>query len=216
MNVTARLNSLIFALGAAMLPAPAWSAAPENRPQDQPAGVSEPLETQSAAGNIAELQQLIHDAKLVEMRVTYNGSYGATLMFLPGEMVYYVALFQQKKFWRVIKTQNDIRAETIYADFSKNTASLAESEIRRIKLEAEKAAADRLIAAQQNRADRLQADLDVTQAQQSQVADQQQQQADAIRTLQTEQAAAQVQLRALQMRLQQLQRQTDSDLSPSH
>ena len=33
-------------------------------------------------------------------------------------MLYYVAMFQQKKFWRVIKTQNDVRAESVYTDFA--------------------------------------------------------------------------------------------------
>src|ERR1700761_2188198 len=69
------------------------------------------------SGSVAELQQMIHDGKVMEMRTTYNGSYGASMLFYPDEMTYYVALFQQKKFWRVIKTQTDIKAEAIYADF---------------------------------------------------------------------------------------------------
>jgi predicted nucleic acid-binding Zn-ribbon protein len=127
-------------------------------------------------------------------------------------MLYYVAMFQQKKFWRVIKTQNDARAESVYADFAKSTVQLSDTELRRIKLEAEKAYADRLIATQQNRANRLQADLDVARAQQSQVADRQQQQQEAIRELRNEQAAAQAQLRALQARVQDLQKQQEGDL----
>jgi len=34
-------------------------------------------------GNITELQQMIRDGKVVEMRTTYNGSYGASLLFYP-------------------------------------------------------------------------------------------------------------------------------------
>jgi septation ring formation regulator EzrA len=89
---------------------------------------------------------------------------------------------------------------------------LSDTEIRRIKLEAEKSYADRLIATQQNRASRLQADLEVARAQQSQVADRQQQQQEAIRALRSEQAAAQAQLRALQARVQDLQKQQEGDL----
>jgi hypothetical protein len=148
------------------------------------------------SGSVAELQQMIHDGKVMEMRTTYNGSYGASMLFYPDEMTYYVALFQQKKFWRVIKTQTDIKAEAIYADFAKTTAQLADSEIRREKLQAEKAFADRLIALQQ-----------------SQVADRQAQQQEAIRALRAQQDAAQNELRALQAKVQDLQRQADSDLT---
>jgi hypothetical protein len=167
------------------------------------------------SGSITELQQMIRDGKVVEMRTTYNGSYGASMLFYPDQMTYYVALFQQKKFWRVIKTQTDTRAETVYADFAKSTAQLADSEIRRQKLQAENAFADRLIALQQNRASRLQADVDVARAQQTQVADRQAQQQDAIRTLRTQQDSAQAELRALQTKVQDLQRQADGDLMPA-
>ena len=168
----------------------------------------------TANGNVAELQQMIRDARVKELRTTYNGSYGASLLFYPDEMTFYIALFQQKKFWRVVKTQVDSRAETIYADFAKNSAALADTEIRRTKLEAEKNFADRLIAVQQGRANRLQADLDVARTQQSQVADRQAEQQEAIRSLRAEQDAAQAQLRALQTKVQDLQRQSDVDLMP--
>jgi hypothetical protein len=58
---------------------------------------------------------MIRDGKVRELRTTYNGSYGASMLFYPDEMTFYIALFQQKKFWRVVKTQVDSRAETIYA-----------------------------------------------------------------------------------------------------
>lgn len=167
----------------------------------------------ATTGDVAELQQMIRDGRLTELRTTYNGSYGAALLYYPDEMLYYVALFQQKKFWRVLKTQNDARAEATYAEFSKSTASLGDTEIRRLKLEAEKAYADRLIASQQNRANRLQADLEVARAQQGQVAERQQEQQEAIRALRAEQGAAQAQLRALQQRVNELQKQADGDLA---
>ncbi|SAL66346.1 DUF2968 domain-containing protein [Caballeronia telluris] len=180
--------------------------------RDVLSGNTDDAQQQPASGDIAELQQMIRDGKVRELRTTYNGSYGASLLYYPDEMLYYVAMFQQKKFWRVIKTQNDARAESVYADFAKSTIQLSDTELRRVKLEAEKSYADRLIATQQNRASRLQADLDVARAQQSQVADRQQQQQEAIRELRNEQAAAQAQLRALQARVQDLQKQQEGDL----
>ena len=162
-------------------------------------------------GDVAELERLITGRKITELRKTLNGSFGASLSYFPEQMIYYAALFQQNAIWRVVKTQNDARAEAIYSDFAKMSVTLADAEIRRIKLEAEKAYADRQIAVQQERANRLQADLDIARAQQGQVTNYQQEQQNAVRELRTEQAAAQAQLRALQLRVQELQKQADGD-----
>ncbi|SAK55120.1 signal peptide protein [Caballeronia temeraria] len=162
--------------------------------------------------DVAELEDLTAAGKITELRKTLNGSYGASLSYYPEQMVYYTALFQQSNIWRVFKTPNDARAETVYSDFAKTSATLADAEIRRIKLEAEKVYADRQIAVQQERANRLQADLEIARTQQSQVTTYQIEQQNAIRELRTEQAAAQAQLRALQMRVQELQKQSDIDL----
>ncbi|MDR5746904.1 DUF2968 domain-containing protein [Caballeronia sp. LZ029] len=163
-------------------------------------------------GDVAELETLITAGKIVELRRTSNGSYGASLSYYAEQMTYYVALFQQNNIWRVFKAQNDGRADAVYSDFAKTSTTLADAEIKRIKLEAEKAYADRQIAVQQERANRLQTDLDIARAQQSQVTTHQLEQQNAIRELRTEQAAAQAQLRALQTRVQELQKQSDGDL----
>jgi Protein of unknown function (DUF2968) len=212
-RTAAVVAGLLFATAAAMAAGPASnSLADMSGRRDALSGGTDDTQQPAASGDIAELQQMIRDGKVRELRTTYNGSYGASLLYYPGEMLYYVAMFQQKKFWRVVKTQNDVRAEAVYTDFAKSTMQLSDSEIRRIKLEAEKSYADRLIATQQDRASRLQADLDVARTQQSQVADRQQQQQEAIRALRNEQAAAQAQLRALQARVQELQKQQEGDL----
>ncbi|GJH11610.1 DUF2968 domain-containing protein [Caballeronia novacaledonica] len=163
-------------------------------------------------GDVAERETLITAGKIIELRRSYNGSYGASLSYYAEQMTYYVALFQQSNIWRVFKTQNEARAEAVYSDFAKTSTTLADAEIKRIKLEAEKAYADRQISVQQERANRLQADLDIARAQQTQVTTHQLEQQNAIRELRTEQAAAQAQLRALQTRVQELQKQSDGDL----
>ncbi|SMG27128.1 DUF2968 domain-containing protein [Paraburkholderia susongensis] len=169
---------------------------------------------QSAAGNVAELQQMIGGSDLSELRTTYNGSYGASLLFYGKEMTYYVALFQQKNFWRVIKTQDVARAELIYKDFVRQTVQLSDVEIRRTQLEAQKAFTQRMIALSQERASRLQADLDVAHQQQSIVASQQQQRrAEAIALAQQKQSA-QDRLRAAQRQVSELQRELESGLPP--
>lgn len=167
---------------------------------------------QSAAGNVAELQQLIRGTDLNELRTTYNGSYGASLLFYGKEMTYYVTLFQDKTFWRVIKTSDETRAEAIYRDFALKTAQLAEVEIRRARLEAQKAFTDRMIALTQDHANRLQADLTIARQQQALVADRQRETRDQANALQAQKTAAQGQLRAVQRQVRELQRQVEGGL----
>jgi hypothetical protein len=167
---------------------------------------------QSATGNVAELQQMIHGPDLTEMRTTYNGSYGASMLFYGKEMTYYVALFQQKNFWRVIKTTDDQRAEMIYRDFVRQTAQLSDVEIRRTKLEAQKAFTEHLIELSQDRANRLQADLAIARQQQTIVNSQQQQNRAEASSLQQQKTQAQAQLRDAQRQVRELQRQLDSGL----
>lgn len=170
---------------------------------------------QSAAGNVAELQQMIRGTDLSELRTTYNGSYGASMMFYGKEMTYYVALFQQKSFWRVIKTQDAARADMIYKDFVRQTVQLSDIEIRRTQLEAQKAFTQRMIALSQDRASRLQADLEVARQQQSIVATQQQEKRAEATALAQQKLAAQDELRVAQRQVRTLQRQLESGL-PSH
>jgi hypothetical protein len=188
----------LVAPGQAAPPAPLASTADEAK--------------QSAAGNVAELRQLVDGSDLNQLRTSYNGSYGASLLFHGKEMTYYVALFQQKNFWRVIKTQNAARAEAIYADFVRQTMQLSDVELRRTQLEAQKAYTERLIALSQARANRLQADLNVAHEQQTLVVSRQKQTRDEAAALQAQKQAAQAQLREAQRQVRELQRQADAGL----
>ncbi|UEP35666.1 DUF2968 domain-containing protein [Burkholderia ambifaria] len=180
---------------------------------DAPATASPASATDAAAqGNVAELTQMLQDGRIVEMRTTYNGSYGASLMFDQREMTYYVALFQDKHLWRVIKSQEKSRAERVYANFVQQTVQLADVEIRRTELQAQKTFLERVIALQANRAQQLQADLSVARSQQAEVAQRQQSAREQTQALQVEKRAAQAQLRDLQEQVRQLQRQADTGL----
>ncbi|HZZ02008.1 DUF2968 domain-containing protein [Paraburkholderia sp.] len=193
---------------------PANAVAGQNG-QAQTSALTSDEAKQSAAGNVAELQQMIRGSDMSELRTTYNGSYGASLLFYGKEMTYYVALFQQKNFWRVIKTQDATRADMIYKDFVRQTLQLSDVEIRRTQLEAQKAFTERMIALSQDRANRLQADLDVAHQQQTIVANQQLQTRAEATALAQQKAAAQDQLRAAQRQVRELQRQLDTGL-PTH
>jgi hypothetical protein len=169
----------------------------------------------TAQGNVAELTQLLHDGRMVEMRTTYNGSYGASLMFDPREMTYYVALFQEKQLWRVIKSQDKSRAQMVYENFVQQTVQLADVELRRTELQAQKAFLERVIALQANRAQQLQADLNIARSQQAEVAQRQRSAREQAQALQVEKRAAQLQLRDLQEQVRQLERQAETGL-PAH
>ncbi|AOI56933.1 DUF2968 domain-containing protein [Burkholderia diffusa] len=224
----ARCATWIVALAACAHAGAAWSDATAPVAGTRPAMTSLSGDASTAApasaasateagaqGNVAELTQLLHDGRIVEMRTTYNGSYGASLMFDPREMTYCVALFQDKHLWRVIRSQEKSRAEMVYANFVQQTAQLADVEIRRTELQAQKTFLERVIALQANRAQQLQADLNVARGQQAEVAQRQKAAQEQTQALQIEKRAAQVQLRDLQEQVRQLERQSETGL-PAH
>jgi len=161
----------------------------------------------SANSTISELQQLMQSQGVSELRTTYNGNYGASLLFKSDSRTYFVALFQQKNFWRVVKTTSDTQAEQIYKSFVGQTEKLAEVDIRRIKLEAEKTYTEQLIAAQETRLNALQNDLVVQQQQEQNVSVQQDQARQQAQLLSTKQQAARGELRGLQNRIRTLEAQ---------
>ena len=203
--------------GAAVVAAPAGSATdlPLAAGQTQTALTDQAAPDADSGGTVAELQKLIQTNAVTELRTSYNGSYGASLLFNGNEMTYYVTLFQQKNFWRVIKTTNDVRAEGIYADFVKRTAQLSDIEIRRTKLEAQKAYTAKLIAISERRAAFLQADLDNQRTQQAEVVARQQDTAQQAAQLETQRKAEQSKLDELRRQIDQLRQQTESGL-PKH
>jgi hypothetical protein len=200
-------------LSAPVVAAAAAPAIPLPKPltpdQSAPAAADDTKDTQ---GTVAELQQRMRGNELAELRTSYNGSYGASLLFYGKELTYYVVLFQQKNFWRVIKTQNEARAEGVYADFVHKSAQLADVELHRIKVAAQKDYTERLIALSEVSAERLQADLGVARQQQALVASRQKEVREQTVSLETQKRAAQEQLREVRRQVQALQRETEQGL----
>ncbi len=94
-------------------------------------------------GNVTELQDLLKAGSLIELRTTHDMGYGAQMYLLSREMVYYIALSQYTRLWRVAKTQDDVRAESVYAQFARKSFDLASGEIRRTQLQAQTALLNR-------------------------------------------------------------------------
>ncbi|RQS67054.1 DUF2968 domain-containing protein [Burkholderia sp. Bp8963] len=177
-----------------------------------------PMQAGDATGQstVDELQRQIQAHSLTEMRTSYSGSYGASQLFNVKDGAYYIALFQQKAFWRVIKSYDDARAEAIYRDFSRQAERLSVNELRAARLESQKAQMDRQIDAAQERARRLQADISIAREQQTAVADRQKTVRSETVALQAQQAELQSQLRALQQQVRSLQREADAGLPNVH
>jgi len=166
-----------------------------------------PAAPAAPASTVSELQQLIQSRQVTELRTTYNGSYGASLLFQSEDLTYYVALFQQKNFWRVLKTNSENQAEATYRAFSGQSADLASADIQRIKLQAEYARNERLLAKRNAELSTLQADAALRKDQESQVAARQEQARQETQALNDQQQDVRQQLRDLQRQINALQAQ---------
>ncbi|CCD38354.1 hypothetical protein BKIR_c29_0633 [Candidatus Paraburkholderia kirkii UZHbot1] len=190
-------------------PAEPDRAAPAAAPRAVPANPGAP------GGDVAVLDALLRSGNVIRLRGTFNGSYGATLGLYAPEQLYFAALTQDNKLWRVFRSLDNRRAESVYRDFVRSSADLGAAELRRVRLETEKAYSDRMIAEQKARAGQLQADLDVARAQQLRAASYQLEQQEAIKALRAEQVTANARLSALRQHLQELQMRAESDASSS-
>ncbi|MGD7409844.1 DUF2968 domain-containing protein, partial [Ralstonia pseudosolanacearum] len=167
-------------------------------------------DTPAANSAVLELQRRMQARELAELRTTYNGAYGASLLFAQRDLTYYVTLFQQKDLWRVIKTTNEAHAERIYADFSRQTRSLSDLDLQRLRLEAQKERAERQIAEQEGRLRGLRADLDLQRQQQAQVQARQKVARTEADTLDTDRRAARARLDELQRQIRSLEAQVNA------
>lgn len=188
---------------AMMLVAPAAMAARGDRAAaaEEPAARSAPV----VRNTVDELKQLMDARQLTELRTTYNGNYGASLLFNASTLTYYVALFQEKNFWRVIKTDAVDNAERVYRTFAQQSEQLAQVYIDTTRLEAGKRYTERLVAYNEARLRTLQQEMEQQQAQSAQVSAALQQAQQQAVSLSTDVQSTNSQLDALQRRIQILQ-----------
>ncbi|KGD89388.1 lipoprotein [Achromobacter sp. RTa] len=177
----------------------------ESTPVTPPAAAPAPIARPSST--VSELQGLIQNRQVSELRTAYNGTYGASLLFKPDELTYYVALFQQKDFWRVLKTKSEKQAEATYRAFASQSAELAEVDIKRIKLQAEYAHAEKQLASRSAELSALQADRALRLQQEEQVAARQEQSRREATALADQGKDVRQQLRDMQRQIDVLQAQ---------
>jgi len=158
-------------------------------------------------GPTAELQRLIQDREVTELRTTYNGTFGASLLFKQDDLLYYVAMFRQKDFWRVYRTSSEAAAEQTYQRFVARTAELAEVDIRRIRLEAQQAHTERLLSERAGQLTALQSELGRQREQSEQIVASQRQARQEAAELAEQQKKARAELQRVQAQIRALERQ---------
>lgn len=163
---------------------------------------------------VAEMQQLIQARQVSELRTSYNGNYGASMLFNRDTLTYYVSLFQGQQFWRAVKTQDQARAERTYQEFIAETTRLAEVDLRRIRLEADYAHTAKQLAEQTGELQALQNDVETQRQQESLIRAQQAAARQEAEQLQAQEKEAREQLRSLQSQIKALEAQQSASSSP--
>lgn len=191
--------------------ASATQAVPASKTDDTPAApTAAPTAEQASDGIVDELHRLLDGHQLTELSTTYNGSYGASLLFRTEKLTYYVALFHNKEFWRVIRTDSYDDARNSYRSFVAQTEQLAKVEVDSIRLQATKQYTDHLVSMNQERLHKLEQDAAYQQQQGRQVAAQQQQAQQQEASLAADLRASSSTLDEVRQHIQALEQQQDN------
>ncbi len=156
---------------------------------------------------MAYLRQLVDSHQLTQLRTASNGGYGATLFFQPEKLSYYVAMLHGDVYWRVIQTDSERNAESIYNAFVQQSEKLAEVDIDALRLKAGNTYAEQLVTMNQKRLQNLQADASRQQQQAQQIAVQQQQAQQQAVVLSSDLRNSSAQLDAVKERIRALEAQ---------
>lgn len=167
------ISSMVLMATSACASAPATTNSPLP-PAPEPAAAPS-VQPKVPLSLVESLRQLIDNHQLTEVRTTYNSTYGASLLFRPETLGYYVVLFHGKEFWRVMQTDSFDEAEGLYRTFVAQTQTLAQVEIDTMRLDAGNKYAEHMIAVNEARLRSLQQDANQQQQQARQVAEQQEQ-----------------------------------------
>ena len=158
------------------------------------------------ASTVAELQSLIQNRQVSELRTTYNGTYSQPAV-QAGRPDLYVALFQQKDFWRVVKTQSDKQAGSHLLRLRRPVDGTGRGRYPAHPPAGEYAHNEELLASRNAQLSTLQADNTLRMQQEEQVAARQQQSRQEATALADQQKDVRQQLRDLQRQIDALQAQ---------
>ncbi|WP_246429031.1 DUF2968 domain-containing protein [Pseudoxanthomonas broegbernensis] len=185
--------------------ADASAARPWKQPRTPEEATAAPPADQAAGSTVAELRELMDGGRLTELRTTYNGNYGASLLFYTQSLHYYVALFRDREFWRVIKTDSVDDAERYYRTFVAQTEDLAQVYIDTVRLDAGKRFTERMVALNEQRLRNLQQEVEMQRQQSLQVSTALQQARQQAVSLSSDLRASHSELDAINQRIEALQ-----------
>ncbi|MBE1160825.1 DUF2968 domain-containing protein [Dyella acidiphila] len=174
---------------------------------DTPAPAASAPAAPGPASIVDDFHRLLQNHQLTELRTTYNSSYGASLLFQPEQLEFYVALFHGKDFWRVIRTDSYDDAQNVYHTFVAQTEELAKVDIDALRLQANKQYTDRMVSMNQQRLQNLERDAEYQRQQTQLVAAQQQQAAQQSSSLTADLRASNSELDAVRERIHELEAQ---------
>ena len=166
-----------------------------------------PVATRALGSTADELQAMIQSREVRELRTAYNGSYGVSMLFNPSTLDYYVALFQQQRFWRILKTTSLSEAEKSYTAYRQETVALARSELQRIRLEAEYNKIEAELSDSADALTTLQNDMEYQRQQEALILAEQQSAKREAEQLAEQERDARKQLQVLQNQIRELERQ---------
>lgn len=206
-----RILSSLLCLTMVVLAFPACASRPKSAPEPQTRQLPAPQADAAAiSGTTDELRQLMESNSLTELRTTYNGKYGASLLFQADALQYFVALFHDRSFWRVIKTDSIEEAEQLYGTFVEQTRDLAQVHIDTVRLDAGKRYTERMVSINSQRLQTLQQEVEQQREQSMQVSAALQTARQQAVTLSTDLRATNSQLDAINQRIRTLQDQQSS------
>jgi hypothetical protein len=166
----------------------------------------------ASPGSLAELKQRLSNQSVRELRTSYSGEYGTTLLMADNAPVFYVALLNQKSLWRVLRFDSLAPAERAYTQLSQRSADWADEEIRLQVLNAQSQALERSKQESEARLAALNTDMQIMQSEQARITQGRQ-------AAQSQVKASEIERRAYQIQLDQLRRnirQLESQLSGTH
>jgi hypothetical protein len=153
---------------------------------------------------------------VAELRTTYNGDYGTSLLLVNEGTTAYVALTYRKELWRVYKFASVTPAEGAYDTLARQTRVWAEDDLRRAVVAGEKAQLEREAHAAEQRAATLGQEVRMMQAQRQKMREEQQTMRQETQALDVERRAYKAQIDSLQQQIRLLEKQlNDPHWSPA-
>ena len=196
------LRQTVLALAAAASIASAGLAHAQTPAPQAPAAP-----TAAVGGTVAELQQLLAQKRLTELRTTYNGDYGTSLLLVNEDTTAYVALSYRKELWRVYKFAAVAPADGAYDTLARQTRIWAEDDLRRSVTAGQKAQLEREAQAAEQRAASLGQEVRIMQAQRQKMLEEQQAVRQQTQALDVERRAYKAQVDSLQQQIRMLEKQ---------